>query len=826
MSLIGSFFGKDAPDEKYVDDQSMQEDRRDNKFVGPAIDTACAVYDTMFDALRYMIRGRANALSNMDAAVQSLEERCNSIVERYRDILSKLGDSGADFSAGLSFDLVKDAFDILDSNPVLRRYVGEANYWLLWDTLALLSSQGATIDVGVMSNIKGAIKATIYALMSMTNGLMHFESYLGQVTQVWGWLYAKELRLSLTDSICPQVTCEYFYKPVDNGSLPGSANTGLDRINPVPGPKAFAPMPVPVFDYAHSTREDLANFRYGDPSTWTRALTLESRMAFEKAYQYWRSNYTDAASVSGLLSAAASKLAGDASVIGFGGHKDNHPYGTPLRVGHTFAQLYTEKNESFPVSVSDDPLMDAYAGVDSAFEDLLSAMASDDVVNLRDEMFSAQLGDFTEYVGKWIHIGINRSGVMPSPGVQMAFDICYEIVTGLAAFERFIAAIRRLNTAYYQKFKSPYAIGDIGNWGRPYTDSDTWQSPPLKYLVDTFTEMSKEAPLPDLTAILENYSKNEPELGLPYSFYVADPDAHSLEIYEYLAEYLEGAHAGPLYTLVTNSISAGIDIDAEIGRPVDSGRAPLFAAIGIYGDLRGLYRWDYKVVPYEGFRSKYTRIRGSSRIYYDNTDPSKVIFADNLIRVGVLKYIVTCSAADIETVHRGSETYSVHIFPSETCAVSIIPEAESVLGAEFPSFDSLQRVDAVGPAPGYVKYRYDLTTNVIPRWPKYVDPEKWSIMDLIHELWLLADALAPLCGDGGRRRAELSDLLNDLGMSAECPRAASSSGPCFLGQLPGDDGTHITFRFDLMESIATRLRDAIDSVYRARDEILAATRAW
>ena len=101
MSFLGSLFGTDAPDEKYVDDQSMQEDHRDDKFVGPAIDTACNVYDTMFDALKFVIRGKADVLEKMDKMVSKLEKKCKEIADKYQEILKNLNDNCAEaYSTG------------------------------------------------------------------------------------------------------------------------------------------------------------------------------------------------------------------------------------------------------------------------------------------------------------------------------------------------------------------------------------------------------------------------------------------------------------------------------------------------------------------------------------------------------------------------------------------------------------------------------------------------------------------------------------------------------------------------------------------------------
>lgn len=819
MSIIGSFFGKSEPDEKYLDDQSVQEDRSNDPFVGMAIDTARATYDTMFDALKYVIRGKGNVISKMDDTILKLEKRCEYIVAKYKEILGKLDDAGASLPIGATLDFAKEAFSLLDSNPVLRRYIGEANYWVLWDTLATLSSQGAAIDSGILSNIKGAIKTALYAMLSMTNGLMHFESYIGQITQFWGWLYAKEIWLPLTDSICPQVTCEYFYKPADNGQLEGSdpANKGPDRINPVPGAASFAPMPIPVFDYTKSP-EELKAFAYDNPDTWD-VLVPASKDAFTKAYKYWRSNYTNASSVNDLLSAASSALTGGSVTAGFGTRKHNHPLGTPLQVGRTFAQLYSKMNEQYPVELVADDLLDAYGNVDAALAELATELSDSDVCNRRDAAIMAAFADpdlaglgysdGSDMIGEWWCTNMGPTGTTPE---TVATDACYSVVSELRSFRLYMAALSDLSAKYR---------ADVG-YDPDFTPSafsfNAIECPLVIYLKNLYTKLAESAETSTIKDILKK-GETSPEMYWPYGVLTETPEDHSHDIYLCGMSAIT-AGEGFFYTEAGDVMAFEIDVDSEVGRKVDHGRKPLFAAIGVYGNLLGLYPWEYKVVQYDPFREKYTRIKGSFHIYYRNDNPSEIVFADNIIRVGILKYVVMCKAAASDTISRGSESYTSYIFPSETCSVSIMPPENTAFGLDFANFASIQRTDAEGP--DGTRYKYDLTTNVIPRWPKYVDPEKWSVMDLIHELFLLADSLSPLCGDGGRRRYELLDLLNEFGIVADGP----SGGPRFLGQLPNDSGQHVRIEFKIMNDFAGRLKKAIDAVYTARDALIAATQNW
>lgn len=796
MSFLGGLFGSDTPDEKFMDDQTVQEDQRDNKYVGPVIDTACTVYDSMFEALKFVLHGRANVIEKLDEAVEKLEKQCQKIIDKYKEILSKLNDVGAGLSVDLSIDIARDAFDLLNSNPVLRRYIGEANYWALWDTLAVLAGEGSNISGDIGSNLKGALKGAIYALLSMTNGLMHFEAYLSQITQFWGYLYSKEIPLRLTDSICPQVTCQYYYKPTIDG-------------NPVPGPAAYAPMPFPKFDYTKPASE-IAAFRYDDPDTWG-VLTPVSRSQFKKARAYWKSNYTNAFSANDLLTSASNLVTSNSYTIGFG-HRNSYPDGgSPLKVGSTFHQLDTGVSESFPVKVGSDVLNDAFTKVDKTYLAAIEALNQPDILTRRDDKIREAVSaentggvDVEAYTGVWSY----NLWVEHDYLANVAMAACIEVAETVPEFNTYKNAVIELSKAY----KAVY--------GTPYSTMYSEESPLLQYLLSLYGGIAEDSSLNKLTDLMNTHPSTWVGSGAPYGVYSDDP--YNADIYSALAVGISYKET-PFYSAAGAVLSDEIDADGELGLKIYKGREPLFAAIGIYGNLLGLYPWEYEVVPLDAFKENWTRIKGSYHIYYKNDDPSRVIFADRTIQLGILKYIATCKAAATDPIQRGSEEFTTYIFPSETCAVVPVPPPGVYLGVEFPSFSSTQRIDATSPN-GDKAYMYDLTTNTIPRYPKFVDAEKWSIMDLIHELWLLAESLAPICGDGGKRKAELNDLLNEFGLNV---RENPSGGPLFIGQLPTDgQAQHVTLEFTLMADFAARLRKMIDEVYSVRDEVLAATQAW
>ena len=785
----------------FVDDQAAQADYRENSYVGHIIDQACTVYDTMFNALEYAIKGKANAIKQLDKVVEKLEKQCSRIAGKYKEILEKLKDPDASAALTLSIDVAKDSLAILNENPILRRYVGEANYWMLWDMLAVMSGQGMSVGADVSANLKDAVKTTIYALLSMTNGMMHFESYISQITQFWGWLYIKEIPLPLADSICPQVTCQYYYRKALAG-------------NPVPGPKNYAPMPFPVFNQAdYSWPYILSHFSYDNPDTWD-VLTPASRSNMQKAYDYWTSNYTNAVSANDLLSGASSILTGGNFTVGFGLRHDNYPGGSPLKIGSTFHQLDRDENVGFSVRLMPDAIEDAFAAVDRTFLALISAMDSDLAITRRDDQLTAS--GYGDYAGAWDWTA-GQGWLGADEERTNVIRICSEAAATLPEFSDYKAAVANVGKTYRQQVKDiPYGNAPGGGY-----------SALSQYLLDFYGKLAGDGPM---ASYIEN-AEAEYYVFNPYQSYSDDPE--DLVLYCLVRQYVAYVkESSPFYTGICASASRTLDVEGELGLRVDGGREPLFAALGVYGNLIGLYPWSYSVVPLDTFKENYTRIRGAYHIYYMNDDPSRVIFADRVLQAGAVKYIAVSKAAATDEVSRGTgqnaERYISYIFPSETCAVYEVPAQVTAFGTSFPSLASCQRVDAVNGATGQ-QYMYDLTRNQIPRYPKHVDADRWSLMDLIHELWLLADALTPICGDGGERKAKLDDLLNGLDLKVK-----GSSGPVFIGQLPesagqGDlagNGTHAEFEFGLMNEFASRIRFSIDAVYDMRDAVLAATQAW
>ncbi|MDO5828671.1 MAG: hypothetical protein Q4Q25_00830 [Methanocorpusculum sp.] len=745
-----------------MDDQVALNDARENMYVSPAIETACAVYDALFDALKFLIRGKSTVIKKLDKTVESLEKRCDSLVEKYEELLSKLNELGGKFSAEFSLDFAREALDLLNEYPQLRRYLGEANYWLLWDTVATLANQGAALSADIISNIKEAAKAAIIAAISMTDGLLHFESYLTQITQFWGWLYAKEIPLRLTENICPQVTCRYYYKPVAPG-------------NPVPGAADFMPMPIPVFDYSkYSIPEISENFAYDNPEKW-EYLTPASRSAMERARRYWTSSYTNAQSVNSIATSISSAMTGGDVVVGFGAREkyvrpgSNTEENHPLRVGTTFTQLDTQKDKQFPFVFSENPLFDKLEKVDSAFQALVAVMVDGRLENARAEIEKkyADLPDSLK--GSW-----GESIAYMEGSVAAYYEECVAVVKDSSEYNDWATARKDVIEAYAAYRAELVAMQNVfKNTGMdapsiyvPGESADGYNIVELllHQAMDLAEIMGPTSTVLDLVKAhpISGYSIYTGGDGAFFAYYGANYNyASEYELYDIPAHYVnQDKNDTPFYTKLSEASGADMDIAGEVGQPIDSGREPIFPAIGVYGNVIGMRSWNYRIVPITHLMD-YARIKDSYHIYYKKSDPTKLIFADHRFGAGMFQYIAVHDYVAQDTITHGNESYDVYIFPGETCTVSYV-EFGQAFGTQFPNFASLQTID-VENEDGTGGYIFDLATNAIPKFPKYVDAKKWSAMDIIHELWLLADFLAPICGDGGRRKTELADVLSALG---------------------------------------------------------------
>lgn len=321
-----------------MDDNAAVSDAAENPYLSIAVPQVQAAYDMMYSAVRYLVEGKNSSLKQIDKWIEKWQKQLDHIVEKYKELLSKFDDMAGSLELAMTLDVAKEAWDLIQEFPILRRYMGEANYWLLYDTVGLAATQGAAIAGDLATAVKEAIKAAIKGLLAMTDGLMSIETYLEMITQYWGALYTKFLWLPTLESVVPNVTCSYFYKPTVRSTSPNIAN-------PHPGPDKFIPIPLPLPDPSYLISHPGMNLLpdYNDPQSWIDQATGEPKFlnidALQQALEYWGSSYCNE-TIPGVTSADN----GIPAIYRRRAYvRDGEEAAHPLKVGSTFAQLDTSK---------------------------------------------------------------------------------------------------------------------------------------------------------------------------------------------------------------------------------------------------------------------------------------------------------------------------------------------------------------------------------------------------------------------------------------------------------------------------------------------------
>lgn len=892
LSSLASKFGK--PDEGGIgDDNSAVAAKDDNPYIAGPVMAARNAYDAIYSAVRWMAEGKRKSLETIDSWLREWEREIDRIARQYKELLKKIDDIAKSAEATFTLDKAREAWEIIQDSPELRRYMGEANYWYLHDTLGLLATQTGSISAEISEGIKSALKATILAILSATDGLLQVESYYGQIAQYWGGLYQKIVPLPLTDSICPQVTCAYYYKPTHV-----TERDGYVIDNPVPG-NGFSPIPRPIPDVDTATRYGLPSAfpDYQDPVSWyvdgvnnTPWYMPTSMDLFWRALAYWGSSYRD----------AVPPLVG--IVYGQRDYTAREDGEHPLRVGRTFAQLDTDYT--------------AIAGGSTAYTELrasLDTVFTPNIVALMDT-WQKSYEKMREIVAGWA----------AENGIVTASEIAYRIVGGIHVSSNLQVYLEnneeynRAKNALLDSWKAManthgsyeglyrdmlavlqdagYSTGDLDrvlSYGEvmPVARTSTPDLCGLRGMVfatgwdpgvtadyneafgvGRFTipavprfVMFPQAYTPSLYAqcmwdpvvSMNGFSvlANNVDIGvgeaavtddseiLRYSYGTAwdasesigkppeafsDPDAFgAADPAVYADKYVFCSLLFPdglifvdgeisptpdtfvtLYRKYVASSDAGEELADEVGYSVREGREILFPCFGVYGEWLGMKSWDFREMPTSSFSGNYARCRSGSDLYYEKANPSHVVFRHSRYYsdVRMQSYTVYHEAIARTVRTAGEESYDFLVFPMESVSIGKHAEGDIDLGSLWPVNVTRDRVG----------YRYITMRNAIPKCPKYVDPEMWSFMDLVHELYFLAENLSGLCADNGQRMKDIEDVLSDFGLEP----------PEFIGQLPADNGKHADYKFTIFQQYADRLRKALDNVYSLRDKIFRATETW
>ena len=372
FSKIASLLNE-KPSDSIMDDNAAISAVDNNPYMSSVVLGARNAYDTLHTLMNPLIKGKKSSLKQIDKWLKDWTERLQKIVDMYEELLAKLNDMGADFGGMFDIEFAKEAWEIVQDTPILRRYMGEANYWLLYDTVGILATQPGQIAGDLVAGVKEAVRQTILALLSMTDGLLCLESYLGMIQQYWGALYLKITPIPLLDSIVPNVTTAYWYKPAIPSQSRGEQHS-ITLRNAPPG-QGFTPLPMPIPDPIMVTRDSfyLTRFDYKNPDTWylngTPYYLPNTMNLLERALQYWSSSYTNE------------------FMPALNNFYPRNDYGEgsahPLQVGHTLAQLDTDKmmlNGTNVVSTQEDISEETSEESNPSIKEMFADVFTEDIV--------------------------------------------------------------------------------------------------------------------------------------------------------------------------------------------------------------------------------------------------------------------------------------------------------------------------------------------------------------------------------------------------------------------------------------------------------------
>ena len=376
FSSIGSLY-KDTSSDSIMDDNIAVSEDDNNPYVASVVLTARNAYDTLHGLMAPMILGKQSSMRQIKKWITDWEDRLQTISDNYKELLDKIKDMSSNFGGTMTLDFAKEAWEIIQDTPILRRYMGEANYWYLHDMVGLLATQSGSLAGDMEMGAKKAIKAALLAMISMTDGLLCLESYLGMIQQYWGALYLKGTQLPLLDSIVPNVTCAYWYKKPLAATSFGTEHTLT--LNNLPPGEGFTPIPLPVPDPIMYARNPsyVGKFDAQNPDTWyldgNPYYMPNSMWMLQQALEYWGSSYTDAWLP--LVNGRYSRRVYGQQVYENGKPipgKVTETLPHPLQTGKTFEQLDTGKMSINGTDIKPDEDPSALDEVKSALDEVFT----------------------------------------------------------------------------------------------------------------------------------------------------------------------------------------------------------------------------------------------------------------------------------------------------------------------------------------------------------------------------------------------------------------------------------------------------------------------
>lgn len=909
LGKIGSLY-KEPVDATLGDDNIAVSREDNNPFIATAVLGARNAYDTLHYTLAPVLKSKEVSLKQIDRVLKIWIDRLNDIAQMYEELLAKINEISADMEGTFSIDFAKEAWELIQDTPILRRYIGEANYWLLHDTVGLLATQANSISADVLSGIKEAVKQCILGLLAMTDGLLCLESYLSMIQQYWGALYLKVIPVPLLDSIVPNITTAYWYKLPDTSSS--------EVTNDPPG-WGFTPIPVPIPEPAMFANNPayIANFDMRNPSTWyyegSPYYMSNTMTMLYRALNYWGSSYTNAhlPLINNLYPRRDYTVDGE---------KQEHP----LQVGRTFAQIDTDKTTIRGTKPSESTI-DVKQLFENTFnEPMVAAMREWQVYYERAKtaLLGFLTGGFSAYgedvttIGRFVALQRDSTGY-PLYDDWRETDVEYlaairgmleswNTLVALYAAKNNLDASTVASDALYDTVMDVFTraggavkgyLGSI-DAGQVFVSAPSYSPaasvsysrvgiPNMAYVVDTTSGFISAINSGADTTVAGDSAQGTYKIVKPsfamFPSNVIDTETAVKHIAEFnlladtihvnlvdvaadlargtpidgdavILEYAYGATATVVVGSVKDSLhkrracgastrlgrghalgniffpdgdltnasesktfvtlyddfvntaeKANDELGEIVGYAINKGREIKFPCFGVYGNLLSMQSFDYKEMPYASFKSNYARTRSGSDLYYNKANPENVIlYHSQHYSVARQMYMaIYHEALASQTKSVGASTYNYYVYPCESVSVSKVSSS--------PSLGSLLSVDAIGTSGD--QYHYTTLSNTIPKCAKYVDPMKWSVLDIIHEMYLLASNLSSLCGDNGERLRTFEKDIEAFGISP----------PTFVGQLPENNGEYVTYECSLFEEYATKIEEAVAAVYVLRDKLIEAT---
>ena len=120
FSKIASLLNE-KPSDSIMDDNVAIAAEDNNSYISPVVLGARNAYDTLHTLMAPLIKGKKSSLKQIRKWLDDWEKRLQQIEDMYKELLAKMNDMGADFGAMFDLEFAKEAWEIVQDTPILRR---------------------------------------------------------------------------------------------------------------------------------------------------------------------------------------------------------------------------------------------------------------------------------------------------------------------------------------------------------------------------------------------------------------------------------------------------------------------------------------------------------------------------------------------------------------------------------------------------------------------------------------------------------------------------------------------------------------------------------